>query len=233
MPPSKSSSRKRNKGKERKTKKERRDAIPFHEMFTNTFITTWKTDVLNNKNKGALSIYHISQARKAVNAMEKTCKKYPMILTNKDYLKDSMELLMHIGTEMLLKMDCHEPNPHIFGIGGAILYLELCQKNGGILLPMAETDEQFLKIRNVTDCCERTIHRFYSKRTTSTSLDEKFAVVKDQAKTGICDYCFERKERCKLGVCSFCRGQQYCSKKCLEAHWGEHQKVCSRSHVER
>jgi len=202
-------------------------SLPFYKMFTNTFLTTWKTDV-HNENKGALPIY-LSQARKAIGALVKTWKKHPEILTNEEYLNDTMELLVYIGTEMLLKMDRHVPDPHVFGIGGAILYLEQCQKNGGIILPIA--DELLLKIRNVTDCCERTIHRFYSKRTNSPALDEKFAAVKDQPKTGICDYCFERKERCKLGVCSFCRGQQYCSKKCLKAHWSEHQKVCSRFHV--
>ena len=202
------------------------NSLPFYKMFTNTFQATWKTDVMHNENKGALPINHISQARKAIGALVKTWKKHPEILTNEDYLKDTMELLVYIGTESLER---HGPNPHVFGIGGGILYLEQCQKNGGIILPIA--DELLLKIRNVTDCCERTIYRFYSKRTNSPALDEKFAAVKDQPKTGICDYCFERKERCKLGVCSFCRGQQYCSKKCLKAHWSEHQKVCSRFHV--
>jgi len=204
-------------------------SLAFNEMFSNTFLLIWKNDLMHNEIINRLQNDDIIASRRAIVALVECCKMYPEILTNEVYLEDTMRFLTDNGKGLLLKMG--RQRVAAFGIGGAILYLELCQKNGGILLPMAETDELLLKIRNVTDCCERTIHRFYSKRTNSPALDEKFAAVKDQPKTGICDYCFERKERCKLGVCSFCREQQYCSKKCLKAHWSEHQKVCSRFHV--
>eukprot|EP00985_Skeletonema_marinoi_P018059 scaffold10022_cov156-Skeletonema_marinoi.AAC.16 len=77
-----------------------------------------------------------------------------------------------------------------------------------------------------------TLVKFLRKRIPCKCLDEKYQQVKSITKMGFCDgpQCrFPRVDRCKTFYCSRCRGVTYCSRKCQEADWTEHQVTCDKA----
>ena len=86
----------------------------------------------------------------------------------------------------------------------------------------------FMKRRDMLEGCERSLVKFYRKRTPCSCLDEMYAEVKPQPKTGICHHCHGRFERRVLKDCTGCRKMQYCSKQCQKANWSRHKEVCKK-----
>ena len=73
----------------------------------------------------------------------------------------------------------------------------------------------------------RDVLKFFRKRTACSCLKRMHLEErKTQPKTGFCDHCHEDKERALLMVCSRCRLSQYCSRECQIAHWPKHRSDC-------
>ena len=85
-----------------------------------------------------------------------------------------------------------------------------------------------MKHRDMMQGCKRSIVKFYRKRTPCSCLDEMYAEVKPQPKTGICHHCNGRFERRALKDCTRCRKVQYCCKQCQKADWSHHKEDCKK-----
>jgi len=69
--------------------------------------------------------------------------------------------------------------------------------------------------------------KFFRKRTSCSCLkDMHLEARKTLPKTGVCYHCEQEKERSLLMVCSRCRTAQYCSRKCHVADWSRHKGYC-------
>lgn len=148
--------------------------------------------------------------------MTELLKKYPEVHTDDATGKLARAFLLSSGA-MLLK---HKLDIELYPAAnaGAILLLEqYCDKGG----------DNFMKYRDVTEVCERSIMKFFSARIPCSCLDKLYAEVKEaQPKTGFCDGCYERKERSALMICTACKAHQYCSTDCQLTAWPGHKKRC-------
>jgi len=69
--------------------------------------------------------------------------------------------------------------------------------------------------------------KFYSKRISCSCLKEMYQEARRTLpKTGICFGCQKEKERVALSVCSRCMIEQYCSRDCQVANWPVHKRDC-------
>ena len=86
------------------------------------------------------------------------------------------------------------------------------------------------KIRDISGSGSlRDALKFYRKRVMCKCLkDMHLEARKTLPKTGMCYHCHEKKERALLMICSRCRVPQYCSRKCQVAHWPMHRSECDR-----
>ena len=98
--------------------------------------------------------------------------------------------------------------------------------NGNDLRHMVNGVDFFAKHRDMFQDCERSFTQFYYKRIPCSCLDEQWAALKSQSKTGMCNYCMQTKEYCALKDCSRCNWGQYCSKEFQVAGWPSHKVKC-------
>ena len=74
---------------------------------------------------------------------------------------------------------------------------------------------------------KRDALKFFRKRTSCSCLkDMHLETRKTLPKTGVCNHCEEEKDRALLMVCSRCRIAQYCSRECQVANWSRHKVYC-------
>ena len=83
------------------------------------------------------------------------------------------------------------------------------------------------KMRDLHFGTKRDMLKFFRKRTSCKCLKAMHLEArKTLPKLGVCYHCKERKERALLMVCSRCRMSQYCSRECQVAHWPAHKGYC-------
>lgn len=89
------------------------------------------------------------------------------------------------------------------------------------------TKDTVMKFFKLGDGGEREVIRFFAKRISCNCLKEKYSEVKaQQAKTGICSYCRETKDRSALHFCASCNVCSYCSRQCQASDWPDHKASC-------
>ena len=75
--------------------------------------------------------------------------------------------------------------------------------------------------------CERSIIRYFHKRSPCACLKAKYSASKSLPKTGICFYCCtKRKPRSDFLVCQGCKAVQVCSYECHIENWADHKGLC-------
>ena len=152
--------------------------------------------------------------------------KYEDIWTNDTEREILIHFLASYATKKLLTIDASSDHDDVKYLcpaanAGAILWLE----NKGTF----KTDgyNEFLKFRDITERCKRSIVKFYSERIPCSCLDQCYLKAKQsQPKSAVCDNCHQRLPRRSLSFCAGCRAQQYCGRDCQQAAWAIHGDKC-------
>ena len=160
-------------------------------------------------------------------AMNEILEKHPEIFSSEESRTLIHSFMVSSGTEALLQ----HVNENGYWLRKAqihacmLLSLEGCDFTKEEPFNPFDLDFQ-IKHRNVLERCKRSLVKFYRKRLLCSCLDELYAEVKPQPKTGFCQHCKQRFERRALKDCTGCNKVQYCSKECQKAAWPYHKKYC-------
>lgn len=158
-------------------------------------------------------------------AMKETRRKHPEVWNDGEKLETMRDTFLCHGTDLLLDHSAEGERIKYAGLIATVaIMLEQYVPTKGYTGPESSTD--YLRIADVLEGDERSILQFYSKRINCHCLEEMRTVAKALPKTGLCHCCRQRKQRKQLMVCSRCKVLQYCSKECQEAHWLEHKLTC-------
>jgi len=218
MPPS---SRKRNKGKERKAKK---------------LQTVWRAWAIGNDklcdHGYTVVVPDLGVAHPVCNLIEACWLKemnieailgsyqaHREVWDNISYIVMMVDILTMIGTNMLLKdVDIRWP------LGVALTIIGLEQRTFNSYYSATKVRDLYPgMISNRRDAL-----KFFRKRISCSCLKALHLVArKSQPKTGRCIHCNAEKERVLLSVCGRCMISQYCSKECQVAASFQHRRDCN------
>lgn len=164
-------------------------------------------------------------------------EKHPGVWKDDEYREMTLNILIRIGTNMLLSEDA----PNVRGaldIAKTIVVLEN-HVGDSLTAHVYNSRRVQTKLRcldkNVSSC-RRDVLKFFSKRISCSCLKEMHQEAKRTLPKMLrCSGCFEEKERVSLSVCSRCMTTQYCSRECQVAYWYKHKRPCDvyvRAHEE-
>ena len=241
-------SRKRNKGKDRKAKKAALEAERV-ESERSALRSVWHAWACGDLTSGKITCDHgllipdennhpvcsfmdtffVNGMRKNIaNApnMRDTFQRHAEVWKNESYRKMATNIMTRIGTNWLLS-DTDDSN--WLPISYAVMVLENYDGRGDVDLSIYSRGN-LSKLRDI-HCVDtsniRDALKFYRKRTTCSCLRRMHLEArKTFPKLGMCSHCEERKERSLLMVCSRCRITQYCSRACQIRDWPEHKTLC-------
>ena len=150
------------------------------------------------------------------------------LVENEDNRKMTINILLSIGTNLLLSKYLSYGRAQFLNFASTILVLKNCDgSGGGGINTTILSREVATKCRDLGGGNMRDMLKFFSKRTTCSCLKKMYSEArKTLPKTGNCSYCNEVKEHRLLSVCSRCRIDHYCSRECQVAHWPTHQGYC-------
>jgi len=245
-------SRKRNKGKERRAKQlakkeenERADAHDFwlrfcssstgcdhgHEIVIsdNHPVSNFMDQLIINAQHKNLTVKH--------NLLE-LFKSRTHIYNNESYRKLVLDILICIGTNILLPLrgvvNTSWPRYLAHSIVVFEQYYDVDDINAVI-----NKREVKSKLRNL-ECnvsSTRDLLKYFRKRTSCKCLKKMhFEARKTMPKMGRCHHCDKEMMRASLSVCSRCMINQYCSRECQVAAWPDHKSDCDeyvRAHEEQ
>ena len=178
-----------------------------------------------------MNAYLDKNNKNACEALTFAYKKAPGALNLDANRKLLIDYFLANGIEMLIDSDSYPTwQSSAASMAGAILALENYDASKDLMAVMVDLfreNPDRLKNQDIAEGCERSLTRFFMKRTSCSCLDAKYAVVKTQPKTGICRHCKLRKDRSCLFVCSTCERRQYCSQECFEKAWPLHKSFCN------
>lgn len=167
----------------------------------------------------------VTDLMKVAQALGLVFQKFPEIWTNETHRHWAVARLQADGVNMIL----NDVQPRIVAILTAALHaIEKYDPISG-KSTSTRSDKDFLKNRDLTAGCERSLVQYFRQRIPCSCLDEKYAALQVQPKTGPCGHCRQVKERSALKVCSGCNREQYCSRDCQAAHWPEHKEKCKKN----
>ena len=240
-------SRKRNKGKERKAKKEEKkraevniwpwqgwargedkNGVKLIECDHGCAITTLLTEPTHPVSNFINDLFAVATGGNWINKVNFQSD-YKVILhsqvwENEDDRKMTIKILLSIGTNLLLVLGINSTS-HMRALA-AVTVLALENYDGDMLGAML-TRVVRIKRRDLGGGNMRDVLKFFSKRTTCSCLKKMYSEArKTMPKQGKCFHCEKEMERSLLSVCSVCRIDQYCSRECQVAHWPTHQGYC-------
>ena len=240
-------SRKRNKGRDRKAKKAALEAekVESERSEVRSVWHAWARGldgsggVITPCNHGSLTIpdknYPVScfidtfflnalNNMHTLHSIVDTFQRHTEVWKNESYRKMAIRILVHIGTNSFHYKGTSMPQE----VTRAIVILE--NYRAGHVDSSIYNRVVATKLRDVHwsgSSVERDMLKFYRKRTTCLCLKKRHLEArKSQSKLGGCDHCGEEKERALLMVCSRCGIMQYCSRACQVANWRLHKEVC-------
>ena len=245
MPPS---SRKRNKGKERKTKQQAKKEDNVRAVAHRL----WRGGLYNASNdcehgcKVAISDNHpvstfmdqfyinFTHIRMSVQqTLREIFKSHRHILNNESYRNAVIRIFIRIGTNFLVREEgCDLAWPSF--IAQSIVALECYNGTGDIDLVLSRQviASKWKDLSTHASSLRRDLLKFYRKRISCKCLKKRHLEArKTTLKFGICEYCKEEKERVSLSVCSRCMIDQYCSRECQLADWHGHKQYCNAKYV--
>ena len=148
------------------------------------------------------------------------------VWVNERYREKSINIFLAIGTNFMLSKE-HASVPR--NVAKAIVALEKYDGSGD-LTSVLYNRVAATKVRDINggeSSAMRDMLKFFRKRTSCKCLKAMHLDArKTLPKTGMCYHCHEVKDRALLMVCSRCRIFQYCSRECQVAHWPSHKSFC-------
>jgi len=235
MPPS---SRKRNKGKDRKAKQqakkeesERADSNRFWHFYGNNqcdhgheLVISADHPVSDFMDQFFINLLH-KGTTVSVNLKE-IFKTHAQIWNDESYRELAIGILIRIGSNLLLTGD-KSVEDFSLCLAQSIVLLEHYNGTGDIDL-VVNKRVVASKWRDLEPgSSRRDCLKFYRKRVSCKCLKKiHLETRKTIPKVGLCWYCKEEKERVSLSVCSRCMTYQYCSRECQIADWQEHERDC-------
>ena len=245
-----SSSRKKNKGKGRKAKKEEADRLKVY--------NTWKGLVQGifmrspiHCNHGLVEVPDISHPvsrfmhsffwgdtgrRDSFILSDAIQQQHEDVWNNECYRKMSVQMLICIAATNLIGNKQHGLS-FAFRLTNLVLYLENYEETLG--LDDSDGNYRLAKYNHTVASknrdvgfdiiSRRDVIKFYRKRMNCKCLKKMHLEArKILPKLGQCHHCKVEKERTLLMVCSRCRIYQYCSRKCQVAASPKHREDCDK-----
>jgi len=240
------SSRKRNKGRDRKAKQlakkeenERESARVFWRSFCSTsvecnhgcdviledrLISTYDHPISCFMDQFIMNLHYTETS--LPDNMKDMFEKHPQIWKDESCRNTAINIFIHIGTNLLLRRYCNAFY-NTLCIAKSILVLEHYNGTGNIESVINERVVS-LKSRDLRGGnCMRDLLKFYRKRTTCKCLKKMHLEARRTLqKIGICWHCNGERTRAALSVCGRCMVEQYCSRDCQIAAWPEHKGHC-------
>ena len=237
MPPS---SRKRNKGKDRKAKqlakKEESERADAHKIWRG-FHSNMGCDhgcammisddhpVSTFMDQFIINLQYKSQA--VSQNMMNLFETHTQIWNDESYKEVVTGILVSIGTNMLLNETEFWP----VYIAGVIVVLEhhdsLSDIDSVFNSRAVRSKSRDLYTGGTNSSERRDVLKFYRKRTSCKCLKKMHLEArKASPKMGVCHNCNKEMERVSLSVCSRCMIDHYCSRECQVAAWPEHERDC-------
>jgi len=241
------SSRKRNKGKDRKAKqlakKEENERAEAHELW-NSWVTGAECDhgcdVISDDHPVSSFIDQIFinlQHNRNIESfdlvvsetLKELIKSHRHIWNSEDYRRLANSVLIQIGTNLLLREGSYGP----LCFAHCIVILEHYDGSNSIGSSwnhIGSVSKLINLQQDISSTC-RDVLKFYRKRTSCKCLKKMHLEArKSTPKMGICYGCNEEMERVLLSVCSRCMVTQYCSRQCQVANWDKHRDDCGLIH---
>jgi len=242
-----STSRKKNKGKERKAKKEA-DRVEAERANARVKWLNWVTgnkDIVgkaitcSHKMIDVTSLNALSEDHPVCSLMDTVFsdsamsmndafKSHPQVWNNGSYREMAVGILIRVGTNMLLSENA-DANFAGFHLARVIVVIEHYDGNPSSYTATnsRETQSKMRDLNTDTSSIRRDALKFYSKRVSCSCLKSMHQEARRTIpKVGVCYGCHKAKERVALSVCSRCMITQYCSRECQVAHWPEHNEKC-------
>jgi len=232
MPPS---SRKRNKGKDRKAKQQakkeenvRADLHRFWRRLCLSMECNHGCGMMISDDHPVSSFmdqFFVNSKHKRMTVsqtLKDLFETHPQIWKDKSLRQLALGMLTRFGTNMILDANYNLGWP--LCIAQCIVVLE--QYNGTDDIDLA-MNERVVRTKWRSVCNMRDCLKFYRKRVSCKCPKTMHLWSRKKIpKTGICWNCHKEKERVALSVCSRCMITPYCSRGCQVADWTNHKKSC-------
>ena len=228
------SSRKRNKGKDRKAKKEETKRLNTRNLWLN-WTRNGECDhgcaVKVPDDHPVMSFLDLlfTNVRDNMELFENsgdTLQKYPEVWTNDTSLDMAINILTNIGTNMLLSSDVSIGKSMY--IANIIVLLEhyAGEENIRFTLYNPIVARKMRSLDPVVSSGRRDALKFYRKRLSCKCLKKLHLEARKLPKTAKCHSCQKECGRSALSICSRCTIYQYCSRECQVADRPEHKAYC-------
>ena len=246
-------SRKRNKGKERKAKKEAKAGAFWRGWaIGDRDISPWSPGsgerddaqcthgcVLPPRDHAVSRFMNsFEEARRknsVLNAMSSTVDAHPRVWNDANHRQMVVNILLSVGTNMILNeelMKIDDKCCAAVGIASAILLLD-CYDGRGRFKNVYNATNMKLHLSLPMGSGKRDLLKFYSKRLPCSCLKEEYKRArKSLPKMGECWNCKQYSERASLTTCGRCKIPLYCSRECQVTHWPRHNKCDCRIYVD-
>jgi len=238
------SSRKKNKGKDRKAKKEESKRLKAYNDWQNWArgkskkiygIASGQVLEIPQCNHGLVAVlpdepHPVSRFLSDYFSTDEDLiiilQRHPELQNNDDYRKMATDILIRIETNGLI-----EGKPLGVNVAKAILIIENYGKTDDYLSTISSrnvaTKCRDFNGHNSKDNAYRDLLKFFRQRINCKCLKKlHLEARKTIPKLGVCEHCEEVKERRLLMVCSRCMVDQYCSRRCQVADSTEHRGIC-------
>ena len=153
-----------------------------------------------------------------------TFQNHSEVWGNESYREMAVNIFIAIGTNFMLNNDGPQDTAK------AIVALENYDGSSGNFHSVICNRVASKKMRDINggeSSAMRDMLKFFRKRTSCKCLKAMHLEArKTLPKLGMCDHCRDSRERTLLLVCSRCRIAQYCSRKCQVADWSRHKVYC-------
>ena len=237
------SSRKRNKGKDRKArqqaKREEKERLDAHRFWRNALYSVgcdhgYDVRISNDHPVSEFMdqfIINLDDKGMGVSVnMRNLFETHAQIWTTESYRKLALSILTNIGINMLLGngkeiADISWPGCIAQSIALLEHYDGTSDINSVMFKRVASVKRRDLDLglRSI----KRDAFKFYRKRTSCKCLKKiHLEARKTIPKLGTCFHCDKEMDRVSLSVCSRCMVHQYCSRKCQVAVWPDHKRNC-------
>jgi hypothetical protein len=234
------SSRKRNKGKDRKAKQqakkeesEKTDAHDFWRRFCGIIqchhgcdssipddhpVSSFMDQFIINAQNREMTVHQ---------NLTNLFKSHRQIWNNESYRKLVLDILVRIGTNMYMSLKVTDASWPVC-VAQAIIGLEHYNDTYDIFsIFNSRVVSSKWRDLSINSCERRDVLKFFRKRISCKCLKKMHLEArKTTPKMGICWHCKKEMERASLSVCSRCMVWQYCSRECQVNDWPTHKSNC-------
>ena len=152
------------------------------------------------------------------------CNQFHEVFNEEAIQKKLLPHLLVVGTDCLLKDERKEYHSMLASIL-AIAAL-FCQHNVNEDDILASKDRNIF--RDILQGCEYDTVKFFAKRIPCNCLKEMYSRSKSEPKLVCCENCKKSKDRKRMFLCGGCRCTHYCSAECQKADYSVHCLKCKK-----